>query len=280
MAELARSRAREAERRRGEADLAAVARARAAGGRGDPRGARAPPRSGWPRRSAMPSAAIELGVADGDSAGAPWRCGATAARRSPRCSCPGNWTRTRRRGYATGVPPLEALVAIAAAARRAAVGGGRDRRAAAQRRRQDGAAARGLARPAHAADRDRRRGARARNGFAHRRGAQRAQRRRGRGGSGVSPRWSTSCSICRCSRPEGQSPDATGSRSRTLSLAAGEGAHRRPRRRPAGRRRRRSVRCAPTPPSSSARSPICSRTPGATPTACPSRCTRGAAARG
>ena len=122
-------------------------------------------RSGWRRRSGLPSAAIELRPVGGDDRAR--RVPAARGRAADRHArwCPP--ARPRRRCGALQervVPALEALLAAALERDALLSRGRRDRGAAPQRRGQDRAAARGLARPALAADRDRRgrRGARAR----------------------------------------------------------------------------------------------------------------------
>ena len=112
MAELARSRAVEAERRRGEADLAAsLARELLRGA--NTRMALGTTARGLSEALHIPSAAIELGAVDGMGRLAlPLRT-ATGSR-SPRCSCRAISPPTRCSDLRTQVvPSLEALVAIA-----------------------------------------------------------------------------------------------------------------------------------------------------------------------
>ena len=159
LAERARARTREAQERRQEADLAAeMARLLLRGASLDD----ALPAVSQRLAHALelPSAAIELSAVEGDE-----RRIALAARRAGpwgRCSC-------RRRCRATSSSASGAHRARARGdprrrdrARRAAARGRRDERPAPLRRAQDGAAARGLPRPALAADRDPHRGRRAR----------------------------------------------------------------------------------------------------------------------
>ena len=175
-------------------------------------------------------------------------------------------------------PALEALLAAALERDALQAEVGRDRRAAPQRRDQDRAAALGLARPALAADRDphHRRGAALAE--PHRRRARRARRRR-------SPTRRRRLSrliddLLDLSRLEA---DAAEPHPEWCSVE--EVVARRDRGpQPAGRTPSRSRstptcrRCAPTPPSSSARSRTCSRTPTATPAATRSRCARATSA--
>ena len=137
----------------------------------------------------MPSAAIELGAADGDERrrAIPLRDGATASS-SRRCSSrAGLPAESDRAAARTGRPGAGGAGRDrAAAATRCRPRRSRPRRCGASRRAQDRAAAGRVARPANAADRDRRGRPRARRVLADRGGAHRAERRgrrRGRSGS-------------------------------------------------------------------------------------------------
>ena len=181
MAELARSRALEADRRRAEADLAAALRVSCW-----PGSATAGALAGAARRVAG-SARAELGVdrarrergddrrralALSGADGGPDRDAARAARADRRCRATA--ADVRGAGARGGGGDR-------AAPGRAASRGGRDRCPPTLRRRQDRGAPRGIARPAHAGDRDRGRRACAGHRLAHRRGAHRAERRGGPG---------------------------------------------------------------------------------------------------
>ena len=216
LAERPASRAREAEQRRQEADLAAeLARLLLRGASLDA-GAAAPPRSGSPprsscrsardraaRRSPATSAASRLPLRDGEPPLGTLLVPAGLARRVLRAPA-----RARRPG-ARGAPGRRAR------ARGAAARGRRDARAAPHRRAQDRAAARRLARPALAADGDRHRrparSARRRSTDAERARAGGRHRRRGRAARRA---WSTSCSTCRGWRRGAAEPRAEWCRSR------------------------------------------------------------------
>ena len=132
--------------------------------------------------------------------------------------------------------------------------GRRDGGAAPQRRDEDGAAALGLARPAHAADGDHQRGRVARPGAPRRRAGRprcaRSCSRRRR----ASRRWSRSCSTSRgCSRAPARSSSAAYSLEEVLAEAI-EHVDGRPRAAAALARRRPAAARTATPASSSARS--------------------------
>ena len=157
-----------------------------------------------------------------------------------------------------------------AASRRRAGGGRGDRGAPPQRRRQDRAAASGLARSAHAADGDRRRRPRARRRRRSRAEERdRAQPCRDRARASGWRRSSRSCSTSRSCKPAAPSRGAIGSRWRTCCSPRSEGVARGRRRDPGGDRARSCRTSGPTPPSSSARSRTCSKTRSATPAAIP-----------
>ena len=177
MAELARSRALEAERGRAEADLAAALARELLGG-SETAAALAVAAHRIAEALGMPSAALELGVAQANERRRAFALKGTDGTQVATLLVPRDLPdETEQRLNERVVPALGALVAIALQPRRAAGRGGRDRRAAAQRRRQDRAAARGLPRPADTGDRDRRRRPRARDRLADGRGASRAERR-------------------------------------------------------------------------------------------------------
>ena len=176
VAQVARARATEAEQRRREADLAAeMARLLL---RGNELSESLP--AAAQRLAAalgLPSAAIELAPVEGDErqVAFPLREGTTQL--GTLLVPAGLPEEALRRLQERVVPSLEALLAAGLDRDRPARRGRRDARAAARRRRQDDAAARGLARPAHAADRDRRGGRGDRLADAVGRGAARARQR-------------------------------------------------------------------------------------------------------
>ena len=187
-------------------------------------------------------------------------CDAAGHRRGPEAALvvPGGTDGTAARLRERVVPALEALLA-AALEREALQAEAVETQALRRATSEDGAAALGLARPAHAADRDRRR--------RRRRSARRAELARSAPSSarrsveeaGGSRGWSTSCSTSRGWRPARPSRGASG-------LDRGDGSGR-------GRagggtaiasplvdRPRAAAGATPTPRSSSGRSRTCSRT--------------------
>ena len=162
VAELARARAEEADRRRREADLATeMARTLLVGASVQDALAVAAQRLAAAIGAA--SAAIELDVVAGDE-----RRAAFPLREDERVIgtlvLPASFAAARSRAHRRADRARAAVGARGCAASRGTAGGGRrDGGAAPQRRDEDGAAALGLPRPAHAADGDphRRRGARA-----------------------------------------------------------------------------------------------------------------------
>ncbi len=172
VAQVARARATEADQRRREADLAAeMARLLL---RGNELSESLPAAA---QRLAtaldLPSAAIELAPVEGDErrVAFPLREGTTQL--GTLLVPAGLPEEALRRLQERVVPSLEALLAAGLDRDRLLGEVGRDARAAPRGRGQDDAAARGLARPAHAADRDRggRRGDRVADALATRSGA-------------------------------------------------------------------------------------------------------------
>jgi two-component system sensor histidine kinase KdpD len=169
VAELARSRASEAEQRRREADLAAeMARLLLRGSELS----ESLPAAAQRLASALglPSAAIELAPVEGDEGRVAFPLREETTQLGTLLVPAGLPEEALRRLQERVVPSLEALLA-AGLERDRLLGEVVETRAAPRRRRQDDAAARGLARPADAADRDRvgRRGGRVAD--ADRRGA-------------------------------------------------------------------------------------------------------------
>ncbi len=179
VAELARSRAQQAEQRRREAVVAAELARILLGGASV--------------QAALPEAAAALGLPPG----AIGPDGTVAGDVSPAAAA-----------------SLAALLAVATERERLQAEVVETRGAAAQRRAQDGAAAHGLARPAHAADGDHHRRRRAGGGRAVARGPPGARAGRSSRSRSGSPAWWRSCSTSRGSRPARPSRGPTGSRSR------------------------------------------------------------------
>ena len=278
IAEVARSRAQEADRRRAEADLAAALARELLGG-SETAGALGAAARRVAVALGLSSASIELGVATGDERRRAFALSGADGVQIATLLVPRDLEAdAEQRLSAYLVPALGRAGGDRPAPRCAPGRGGRDRRPAPLGRREDGRPARGLARPAHAGDRDRGRRACAGQRLADRRRANRAQRRGRRRRASNWPRWSTSCSTSRAFRPAGPSRAGTGSRSRTWCWRHATACRSR-----AGRFGSRSIptcrRCVPTPPTWSARSPICWRTPCAIRAACPCRCTCAAAER-
>ena len=258
-----------------EADLAAELARLLLGGDEPRRGARGRRRSACAEALELPSAAIELARGRGRRAATSRSRCATARAASATLLVPrprssrDRWRASQERV----VPALEALLARGARARaRCWPRWSRPRRCAAATC-EDRAAAGGLARPAHAADRDRRRPARRSARRPAERGAARSLRRRSSPEAArlVAPGRQAARPLAAW-RPAPPSRAATGARSRRSSQ-----------RRPSELgptadgvpRHRSATTCRwsrPTPPSSSAPSPTCSRTRAATPAGSRSRC--------